>query len=130
MTLRVVEMYQKGELDASIAMQLLGGGLGNIGQLGKVEASDSNKRPRVNDETEASPNADDDAGELDDLLHQAKKTKMESWFNDLKNESFNNKTCFLNQLCYMTPVNVYEVEHFWFVSTFLSIVGTVFPDKP
>lgn len=78
--LRIVQMLQKGELDASVAMQLLGSGLAvapkkSEGEPGKGDGS--RKRPRENGDAadEESPEGTLNDPQLDELLDQAKKTK-------------------------------------------------------
>ena len=80
MTLRIVDMYQRGELDASVAMQLLGSGVGSMNQdLGGNTRS--GKRPHdqqgdASEHCEGEGPGDDES--LDDLLNQAKRAKMET----------------------------------------------------
>ena len=69
-------MYQRGELDSTVAMQLLG-------NSGGVPLDVPKKRPLENgDHTDAATDSDKDHGEsLDELLRQAKKAKLDPLWN-------------------------------------------------
>lgn len=80
-TNRIVEMWQKGLLDATVAMQLLGQGVGaaetplpktsDIGASGG-HRNDNKKRPIESVNPDVSPE------DLDECLAQAKRAKMET----------------------------------------------------
>ena len=79
-TLRIVGMMQKGELDPSVAMHLLGnGGLADSAMgVGGTKRPLSSADPKSPDDG----SADGDVGEsLDEILQQAKKAKMEPQLN-------------------------------------------------
>ena len=73
-TLRIVEMYQKGELDSSVAMQLLG-------NTGGVPLDVSKKRPLEVGDTKQDGESDPEGESLDELLQQAKKAKLDPLWN-------------------------------------------------
>lgn len=70
-----MSMYQNGDIDSSLAMQLLGGALakGDAKKRPLEDASgpDGVKSAKLDD-------TDDDAPSLDDLLDQAKKVKNDT----------------------------------------------------
>ncbi len=72
-TLRVVSMYQSGELDAAVAMSLLGSGVlpgsGVKRPLGDASGGGGSGGP------EESPQ---DLADVDDILQNAKRVKLES----------------------------------------------------
>ena len=75
-----MDMHQRGELDASVAMQLLGSGVGSvIPQSGDHKSGDHKsgvKRPHGDDGDAKKPDDPDES--LDELLDQAKRAKMET----------------------------------------------------
>ena len=73
--MRIVQMFQQGELDANVAMQLLGGACDLLGGSKKrpLEADASGSNGQDSQET--------DAASLDDLLETAKRAKLETRFN-------------------------------------------------
>ena len=74
-TLRIVEMYQKGELDSSVAMQLLG-------SSGGVPVDMPKKRSLEDGDTKTDDGQSEQEGEsLDELLRQAKKAKLDPLWN-------------------------------------------------
>lgn len=82
-TQRVVSMFQKGELDARTAMVLLGQGLGMDAASPKdVESSDAKGTKRHHEHDGDQPSTElqdgDGAEDLDDILSQAKKAKMDT----------------------------------------------------
>eukprot|EP00435_Cladocopium_sp_Y103_P065251 s55_g27.t1 len=78
-TLRIVDMYQRGELDASVAMQLLGSGVGSLVSEPKGPEPAGGKLKRSRDDGDKSEPDEEAEGEsLDELLTQAKKAKMET----------------------------------------------------
>ena len=79
-TIRIVQMFQKGELDAGVAMQLLGGAAGHLVGSKKrpLEASAGPSSGACADSQEAEG---DDGASLDDLLETAKRAKQETKLN-------------------------------------------------
>lgn len=81
-------MYQKGELDAAVAMQLLGG-MGSAPNAAKGEGDDKgneNTKKRPLDAVSTTPSEPNGStggggGSLDEVLEQAKRAKMESCFS-------------------------------------------------
>ena len=75
--MRIVQMMQKGELDAAVAMQLLGGAGDLLGG--------SKKRPLEDGQASGSNSQEgaegDDGASLDDLLETAKRAKLETKIN-------------------------------------------------
>lgn len=79
MTLRIVDMYQRGELDASVAMQLLGSGVGAVlPETGDNKPGGVKRSRDGGDTSEPEPNKPDEEESLDELLDQAKPAKMET----------------------------------------------------
>ena len=77
-------MYQKGELDATVAMQLLGGvgSATNSDVEGDGDKNKENTKKRPLDAVTPAnpPQPSDHGGSLDEVLEQAKRAKMESCF--------------------------------------------------
>ena len=81
-TSRIMDMYRNGEIDSSLAMQLLGGALatsedGNSRKRSLDDASgpdEGNKAAKIGE-------ADPDAPSVEELLDQAKKVKNDTRLN-------------------------------------------------
>ena len=80
-TSRIMDMYRNGEIDSSLAMQLLGGAL--------ATSEDGNSRKRSLDDASGPDEvkaakigeADPDAPSVEELLDQAKKVKNDTRLN-------------------------------------------------
>ena len=79
-TIRIVQMFQKGELDTGVAMELLGGAAGRLVGSKKrpLEATSGPSSGACADSQEAEG---DDGASLDDLLETAKRAKQETKLN-------------------------------------------------
>lgn len=73
-------MFQQGELDAAVAMQLLGGA-GDLLRGSKKRPLENGPASGSNGQDSQDSTAGDDGASLDDLLETAKRAKLETKFN-------------------------------------------------
>ena len=80
MKLRIVDMMQNGELDPLVAMQLLGNTHRDKSIGGAKRSAPDGESPKDGPDSANAEPQSDDGESLDELLRQAKKAKMDSWF--------------------------------------------------